>query len=162
MILKRFLTGGLVITLGCAPLPQVIPVIQGRWPGVATHPAIGCWALTASGIDTLFLHPPGLVRLTDSATWHTGSVPHSFVLTPGPGVRRSRTLPPFASWKPTDSATGIQFGWGDGYVGIEITAVIRRDSLAGHGYSYTDARSPGPPPQVAVTGIRVPCDSVAL
>lgn len=160
MILRRLLTGGLALTLGCAPLPPASPVIQGRWPGVASHPAIGCWALTAPGIDTLYLRPPGLVRFTDSASWQAGSAPHSFVLVPGAGVRRRRSLPRFASWTPGDSATEVWLSWSDGYVGVNITAVIGHDSLAGHGYSYTDAQALTA--HVPVTGIRVPCDSVAL
>lgn len=160
--MRRPLMSFLLFALGCAPFPPSIPVVHGQWAAVSTRPAIGCWALTAPAIDTLFLQAPGLIRLTDSATWQPGKAPTTFALLAGSGVRRGRSSPRLASWTPIDSAGGISFGWGNGFVGIQVVAVVTHDSLRGHGHTYSDMVPPTPPPDVPVVGHRVPCDSVGL
>ena len=159
--MKWLTIGWTVAAVACAPFPPDVPMTQGRWPAVSAHPAIGCWALSAPGIDTMLLRAPGIVRFTDSAQWRQGSTPKAFVLVPGPGVQHG-SGPRFTVWAPTDSAGRIAFTWGNGYYGVGGHAVVTSDSLRGTMHWFSDVVTPTPPPTIALTGIRVPCGSVGL
>jgi hypothetical protein len=154
--MSRFAIIAGILLAACSYPPSLPPVPV---PALKDSPLLGCWSLAALGIDSLFLKPPGGVRLVDSAAASAdGSIEH-LVLHVGTGIRRGR-LPPHTSWTfvARDSA---QLYWGDGFVGFAATVAVRGDTLSGQGHTYSDVVGAEPRSR-RVVGHRVQCSDVGL